>query len=366
MRTEKQIRASRENAKKSTGPRTTEGKANSSKNALKHGLMAQDAVIPGEDPAEFDRHLTRLEDTYLPRNYVEKELVRQIGDAMWRMQRLSRIETAVISASIERTRVYQHDFRVDRIKQGHEGDLQLLGESMLSGTKFLNNLARYDAHLNRRFYRAVELMMKIRSEERKSREAQAAAESLDAASHGPPSGRKRYVPAQAPPPIRAGTNQDRESPPDRPRPVIGFQWGRSPGLPGDEPESARGPNEKLQNEAEIDLTPAETTSYEATGAIAGPPVSRSTGLPETRGRGLRPLRTPKKVPGNPKEGNQPTKTTTHSSSPTPPTPHRRPNPQKPNARTISHLFIGGRVELRPSGREAAAGRDNECSCSGIT
>ena len=231
MRTEAQVKASRENAKKSTGPRTPKGKANSSKNALKHGLMAQDAVIPGEDPAEFDRHLTKLEDTYLPRNYVEKELVRQIADAMWRMQRLSRIETTMISASIERTRVYQHDFRVDRIRQGHEGDLQPLGESMLSGTKFLNTLARYDSHLTRRFYRAVELMMKIRREERKSREAQAAAENIDAASPSPPPGRKRYVPAQAPPPIQDSAHQDRESPEDRPRPAIGFRWGRSPACP---------------------------------------------------------------------------------------------------------------------------------------
>ena len=283
MRTEKQIRASRENAKKSTGPRTTEGKARASKNALKHGLMAQDAVIPGEDPAEFDRHLTKLEDTYLPRNYVEKELVRQIGDTMWRIKRLSRIETTVVSAAIERTRVYQHDFRVDRIRQGHEGDLQLLGESMLGGTKFLNNLARYDGHLRRCLHRDLELMMKIRREERKSREAQAAADDVDAAGPSPPSGRKRYVPAQAPPPIRAGTNQDRESPEDRPRPAIGFRWGRSPGLPGDEPESARGPNEKLRNEAEPDLTPIGTTSYEATGAIASPPILRSAGLKETCG-----------------------------------------------------------------------------------
>ena len=250
--------------------------------------MAQDAVIPGEDPAEFDRHLTKLEDTYLPRNYVEKELVRQIGDAMWRMQRLSRIESAVITASIERTRVYQHDFRVDRIRQGHEGDLQLLGESMLSGTKFLNNLARYDAHLNRGFYRAVELMTKIRREERKSREAQAAAENIDAASPSPPSGRKRYVPAQAPPPIQNSAHQDRESPPDRPRPAIGFQWGRSPGLPGDQPESARGPKAKLRNEAEPNLTPAETTSYEATGGIASPPILRSAGLKETCGLDRQP------------------------------------------------------------------------------
>ena len=286
MRTEKQTRASRENAKKSTGPRTTDGKARASKNALKHGLMAQDAVIPGEDPAEFDRHLTKLEDTYLPRNYVEKELVRQIGDAMWRMQRLSRIESAVISASIERTRVYQHDFRVDRIKQGHEGDLQLLGESMLSGTKFLNNLARYDSHLNRRFYRAVELMMKIRSEERKSREAQAAAD--DSTAYRDPSHRNRGVDGSPRFTSPTAYPEAPESPEDRPRPAIGFQWGRSPGLPGDEPESARGPNEKSQNEAEPNLTPAGTTSYKATGAIGSPPVSRSAGLPETRGTDPRP------------------------------------------------------------------------------
>ena len=271
MRTDKQTSASRENAKKSTGPRTTDGKARASKNALKHGLMAQDAVIPGEDPAEFDRHLSKLEDTYLPRNYVEKQIVHQIADTMWRIKRLSRIETTVVSAAIERTRVYQHDFRVDRIRQGHEGDLQLLGESMLGGTKFLNNLARYDGHLRPCLHRDLELMMKIRREERKSREAQAAAENIDAAGPGPPSGRKRYVPAQAPPPIQDSAHQDRESPEDRPRPNIGFRWGRSPGLPGNEPESARGPNEKLQNEAEPDLTPTGTTSYEATRAIRRPP-----------------------------------------------------------------------------------------------
>ena len=52
MPTQAQIRANRENAKKSTGPRTPEGKANSSKNALKHGLLAEDAVIPRRGPRQ--------------------------------------------------------------------------------------------------------------------------------------------------------------------------------------------------------------------------------------------------------------------------------------------------------------------------
>ena len=171
MATDAQIQANRENAKKSTGPRTPEGKARVSKNALKHGLLAQDSVIPGEDPAEFDRHLTLYEDTYNPANCVERELVLQIADSAWRMRRLSRIEATVMTAGIERTRVHQQTYRPERTREGHEGELQLLGASMYSGTKFLNDLARYDGHLNRRFYRAVELMMEIRREEAKSRQA---------------------------------------------------------------------------------------------------------------------------------------------------------------------------------------------------
>ena len=38
MATEKQIRANRENAKKSTGPKTAAGRTRSSRNALRHGL----------------------------------------------------------------------------------------------------------------------------------------------------------------------------------------------------------------------------------------------------------------------------------------------------------------------------------------
>jgi len=51
--TEAQIRANRENAKRSTGPRTAEGKAASSRNGLSHGLCAEKLMLSGEDPEEF-------------------------------------------------------------------------------------------------------------------------------------------------------------------------------------------------------------------------------------------------------------------------------------------------------------------------
>ena len=54
MSTKAQVKANRKNAKKSTGPKTTEGKENSSQNATKHGFFACHDVIKTESQLEFD------------------------------------------------------------------------------------------------------------------------------------------------------------------------------------------------------------------------------------------------------------------------------------------------------------------------
>ena len=200
MATNKQTRANRENAKKSTGPRTPGGKARSSKNALKHGLLSQDSVLPGEAPEEFDRQLTAIEDWVLPRNPLEREICRQIADAAWRMQRLSRIETAMITAKMNHVRTYVEQIKSD-VDLDREDQTRLLGKAMLGGTQSVVQLSRYDGHLTRRFYRAVELLTEIRQGERKSREAREARHKGD---HGfdvysptaPPEFQHRYVPAK--------------------------------------------------------------------------------------------------------------------------------------------------------------------------
>ena len=164
--TKAQIRANRENAKKSTGPRTEEGKARVSLNALKHGLLARDAVLPSEDPAEFDRQLRDLEHDLRPENSLEFELVRQIADAQWRMRRLVRIETAFLSATLDAQRQHEEIFHPEKIRPGREGESQLLGAGLLGRTQALLHLARYDAHLSRRYYRAIAELGRLRKLER--------------------------------------------------------------------------------------------------------------------------------------------------------------------------------------------------------
>ena len=60
MATTNQIEANRKNAQKSTGPKSAQGKADVAKNATKHGLTAQNVIIKGENPEEFEGRLKKL------------------------------------------------------------------------------------------------------------------------------------------------------------------------------------------------------------------------------------------------------------------------------------------------------------------
>ena len=199
MPTKAQINANRNNARKSTGPRTGEGKSRASKNALKHGLLARDTVMPGEDPADFDRQLSALEADIQPANSLEFELVRQIADAQWRMRRLTRLETGFLAAAVDDQRRHLEKRRPDELRPGYDGETLLLGSAMLDRTQAFVHLARYDGHLSRRFFRAVKQLADLRRDESKAQEARSPAGSY--ASTDPDPYRGRYVPAQAPPPI---------------------------------------------------------------------------------------------------------------------------------------------------------------------
>ena len=150
MATRTQIKANGNNAKKSTGPRTEQGKARVAKNALKHGLLARDTVLPGEDPADFDRQLSALEADIQPADSLEFELVRQIADSQWRMRRLTRLETGFLAAALDETRRLTKKYHPERLRPGYDGETQLLGSAMLERTQAFVHLARYDGHLNRR------------------------------------------------------------------------------------------------------------------------------------------------------------------------------------------------------------------------
>lgn len=89
----KQIQTNRRNALCSTGPRTSEGKAAASQNAMRHGLRAENAVIAGEDPQEFVSFRRLLLDDLAPEGALEVFLADCIVAGFWKLRRAGRIET---------------------------------------------------------------------------------------------------------------------------------------------------------------------------------------------------------------------------------------------------------------------------------
>ncbi len=89
MASNRQNEANKPNAKKSTGPRTSEGKAKSSRNAWKHGLTSSFFII-GESEAAFGPFLSALMNDYRPQTTIEANLVERVALILWRFRRADR------------------------------------------------------------------------------------------------------------------------------------------------------------------------------------------------------------------------------------------------------------------------------------
>jgi hypothetical protein len=90
----------RANAQHSTGPRTEVGKQRSSLNALRHGLTARTAILPTEDPAAYQRHIQQFLDEYQPSTPTETQLVHELANTAWRLNRIPFLEAELLSRAV--------------------------------------------------------------------------------------------------------------------------------------------------------------------------------------------------------------------------------------------------------------------------
>ena len=97
----RKVAANRQNALKSTGPKTPRGKGYSRGNALKHGLFAMDLFISSlterEDPKKYQELLERLVKSYQPVGGAEELEVQRIAACWWKLSRAWRCENAEIA-----------------------------------------------------------------------------------------------------------------------------------------------------------------------------------------------------------------------------------------------------------------------------
>lgn len=122
MSSEQRIEANRKNAQKSTGPRTPEGKAASSRNALTHGLTAKaHALLSGESVEVYQEHLDKWLECYGD-DPAQAALAERACVSAWKLRRLDRQECALVS---EQIRHASDNFDVEQIRRA-----QTLGEKL--------------------------------------------------------------------------------------------------------------------------------------------------------------------------------------------------------------------------------------------
>lgn len=164
MPTAKQAAANRSNAAKSTGPRTKSGKTRSSRNALKHGLSAEQVVIFDEDPTAFDNLRDDLYAHYKPADPVAENLVEQVAACIWRLRRVPEIEAGIFESHYlvhQADRARQDLFAFpdlaeekDAIERGDD-PRPVLGSVFGRAQRSLSSLIRIASTIESSMYRAV-------------------------------------------------------------------------------------------------------------------------------------------------------------------------------------------------------------------
>ncbi len=163
MSTPAQRHANRENAQHSTGPKTDEGKAKSSLNAVKTGLTGRTVLLPGDDIDAYRQHVASLEAHYHPATDAEKLLVQSIADAEWRAARIPTLEVGIYALGrLEFAAQFEHENPAVR-------PALLDAKTFLAYQRQLNNLTLQENRLRRQREKDIAELKQLQAEREAAR-----------------------------------------------------------------------------------------------------------------------------------------------------------------------------------------------------
>ncbi len=157
---EARLRANRENAKKSTGAKTPEGKKRSSLNATRHGILSQVIHLPEEELKSYDEFTARYVADLQPVGVPETQLANACADLQFRLHRLAAAEHNLFSIG--------HSENGDEWETGHPESHTALAfaETMRRSKDPLNTLSTYESRLSRRFLQTLKQLREMQAERR--------------------------------------------------------------------------------------------------------------------------------------------------------------------------------------------------------
>lgn len=140
MISEKQLVANQQNALKSTGPQTAEGKEIVCKNAIRHGILCKDVVIEENEQEQFDIFRLNLMNHLSPIGELELFLVERIISSAWRLKRVIQVETLIYQNNLGAP------YEKKTIRSAFVGNISC---------KTMTTLSRYEVTLEKSLYKAL-------------------------------------------------------------------------------------------------------------------------------------------------------------------------------------------------------------------
>src|SRR5437868_7490970 len=161
----RKIEANRQNALKSTGPRTEIGKKIVARNAMKHGFFSKFLLIShpdgNEDPIEYQNFYAGIREHYQPFEILEELFVEKIAVWSWRLRRLLRYENGQITRSLA-----EHSHEIKQLSAAGQEELDLpelsspeidavIDHLFLPPKEELDKLLRFEAMITKQLNHAV-------------------------------------------------------------------------------------------------------------------------------------------------------------------------------------------------------------------
>jgi hypothetical protein len=159
MISERQHEANRRNAAKSHGPITPEGRAAVRMNALKHGLTAEETILPTEDKTEFEQFQAAFEEECQPVGPIEQVLVEDIVAARWRMNRVRKMEPGFFAFRREDMKNWINHFPT----LDAQAKLAMIVHNDAQQSDTLGKMSRYEARFERSFHKALKELQRLQA-----------------------------------------------------------------------------------------------------------------------------------------------------------------------------------------------------------
>jgi hypothetical protein len=205
MATAKQTAANRINAQKSTGPRTTAGKAASRFNALKHGIYAVHQIMFDEKPEDLAELSAEYHEHHNPADADQRFLVDTLVNNEWRLRRTRRVEAELWQSASDLFIVRNLDTTVTCTS----------GQAFATDSATFERLQRVVNSCERVYHRALKELERLQAQAAQAEVGQAPS-STNASTNAPANAPANLPANPGPPPQRPATEAAVQPEPSKP------------------------------------------------------------------------------------------------------------------------------------------------------